>query len=336
MCCLSIGPPGFDPCMLHMLIYPSRLLSPRCLAAWTSAHNVTIFLKAPRRRAFSMAKPHPHGYAPRWASGEPFDLPLPSKVVNLIAYLEINLIAYLELNSLAYLKVNLAAYLKVNLILCVAKNFASSKEELDSHRENLNESMDKAIIFSKSLTSLVPITQPIELQQREDVFYETELALLITEQLPQSPSGCPPKDCLAAVGGVAVALDLTLKDVQNSSKAAGGSWEKAKAFDRSCPISDWVKVAGLEENSEWKISTKIDDHLVQEQSTTDMLIPLHCLLAQLTKSFTLLPGDIVLTGTPVLPRRPRPTQAWHAAHAERRAPYRNPHHLEPPHDGYSI
>ncbi|KAF4754098.1 Fumarylacetoacetate hydrolase domain-containing protein 2A [Perkinsus olseni] len=217
-----------------------------------------------------MAKPHPHGYVPRWASGEPFDLPLPSK------------------------------------ILCVAKNFASSKEELDSHRENSNESMDKAIIFSKSLTSLVSITQPIELQQREDVFYETELALLITEQLPQSPSGCPPKDCLAAVGGVAVALDLTLKDVQNASKAAGGSWETAKAFDRSCPISDWVKVAGLEENSEWKISTKIDDHIVQEQSTTDMLIPLHWLLAQLTKSFTLLPGDIVLTGTPVLPEGPGP------------------------------
>ncbi|KAF4651663.1 Fumarylacetoacetate hydrolase domain-containing protein 2A [Perkinsus olseni] len=300
MCCLSIGPPGFDPCMLHMLIYPSRLLSPRCLAAWTPAHNVSGSAAPSLRppRAITYAELNSLAY---------LEINLIAYLkVNLVAYLEVNLVAYLKVNLVAYLEVNLVAYLEVNLILCVAKNFASSKEELDSHRENLNESMDKAIIFSKSLTSLVPITQPIELQQREDVFYETELALLITEQLPQSPSGCPPKDCLAAVEGVAVALDLTLKDVQNASKAVGGSWEKAKAFDRSCPISDWVKVAGLEENSEWKISTKIDDHIVQEQSTTDMLIPIHCLLAQLTKSFTLLPGDIVLTGTPVLPEGPGP------------------------------
>ncbi|EER06280.1 Protein ycgM, putative, partial [Perkinsus marinus ATCC 50983] len=211
------------------------------------------------RRALSMVQASPHGYTPRWASGRPFSLPIPSK------------------------------------ILCVAKNFAASKEELNSHRTNLPASMDKAIIFSKSFTSLVPITQPIHLQQRTDVYYETELALLITKQ-----------DCLASVGGIAIALDLTLKDVQNSCKTAGGSWETAKAFDGSCPISDWVEVDGLSEDSQWEISTTIDDQLVQQQSTTDMLVPIGHLLSQLTKSFTLLPGDIILTGTPVLPLGPGP------------------------------
>ncbi|EER06277.1 Fumarylacetoacetate hydrolase domain-containing protein, putative [Perkinsus marinus ATCC 50983] len=178
----------------------------------------------------------------------------------------------------------------------------------------------QAIIFSKSFTSLVPITQPIHLQQRTDVYYETELALLITKQvspphpvavascrqLLRSPSGSPPQDCLASVGGIAIALDLTLKDVQNSCKTAGGSWETAKAFDGSCPISDWVEVDGLSEDSQWEISTTIDDQLVQQQSTTDMLVPIGHLLSQLTKSFTLLPGDIILTGTPVLPLGPGP------------------------------
>ncbi|KAF4673469.1 hypothetical protein FOL47_010521 [Perkinsus chesapeaki] len=201
-------------------------------------------------------------------------------------------------------KQNLREVLQYKSILCVAKNFANSKEELKTHRSKLTESMEKAIIFSKSFTSLVPIEQPISLQQRTDVYYETELALLIAKTLPCSVGGCDPQDSLAAVGGLAVALDLTLKDVQNSCKAVGGSWEKAKGFDRSSPISDWVKIDGLRDDMKWTITTTIDGQLVQQQSTGDMLVPIGHLLSQLTNSFTLLPGDIILTGTPVLPKGP--------------------------------
>jgi 2-keto-4-pentenoate hydratase/2-oxohepta-3-ene-1,7-dioic acid hydratase in catechol pathway len=180
--------------------------------------------------------------------------------------------------------------LPLGKILCVGRNYAEHAKELN------NPVPTSPILFIKPSTSAVEIEEPIERQfSHGDVHFETELALLIGERM----SNVSAEEAMRGVIGAGLALDLTLRDVQSALKEKGHPWERAKAFDGACPLSRFVQVEGGD--VDWEAVTfhlDIDGQRQQSGQISDMLFGLPALLEEMTRTFTLEPGDVILTGTP--------------------------------------
>jgi len=125
--------------------------------------------------------------------------------------------------------------------------------------------------------------------------HEVELAILIKERLTNLEDT---DDVVSAIAGVSLALDLTLRDLQQSLKSQGHPWELAKAFDGACPVSNWVELPSAEWLEQAEFSLSINGELRQTASAQLMLWPVIELIRYISQSFTLQPGDMVLTGTP--------------------------------------
>ncbi|WP_353980974.1 fumarylacetoacetate hydrolase family protein [Salinicola endophyticus] len=174
-------------------------------------------------------------------------------------------------------------------ILCVGRNYAEHAAELN------NPVPSSPLLFMKPATSAVELESPIARQfTHGEVHFETELALLIGERL----SAASAAEALAGIAGAGLALDLTLRDVQSALKEKGHPWERAKAFDGACPLSRFVPV---DADTDWaSVSFHLDINGQRQQSgkLSDMLFSVPALLEEMTRTFTLEPGDVVLTGTP--------------------------------------
>ncbi|RKQ95706.1 2-keto-4-pentenoate hydratase/2-oxohepta-3-ene-1,7-dioic acid hydratase in catechol pathway [Kushneria sinocarnis] len=175
-------------------------------------------------------------------------------------------------------------------IVCIGRNYAAHARELD------NAVPETPLLFIKPATSAVALAEPIRVPSgRGAVHFETELALLIDRPL----SHATPDQALAAIAGMGLALDLTLREVQAELKRQGHPWERAKGFDGACPLSDFVPVDGSE--VAWQqlhFSLTIDGEPRQQGDTSLMLFDVAALLVEMSRSFTLEPGDVILTGTP--------------------------------------
>ncbi|WP_111495648.1 fumarylacetoacetate hydrolase family protein [Marinobacter bohaiensis] len=179
--------------------------------------------------------------------------------------------------------------LPLGKIVCVGRNYAAHARELN------NPIPDTPLLFIKPATAATAMEQSIQLPQgRGEVHFETELAVLIGNPLTNATEA----DVREAILGYGLALDLTLRDVQSQLKAKGQPWERAKAFDGACPLSPFVPAEALDHGDPIAFSLDIDDHRQQTGSTRDMLFPLVPLIAHMSEHFTLMPGDVVLTGTP--------------------------------------
>lgn len=179
-------------------------------------------------------------------------------------------------------------HLPLGKIVCVGRNYAEHARELN------NPVPDEPLLFIKPGTSAVHLTRPIQLQgHRGQVHYETELAILIGRPLTHAS----PNDAEAAILGYGLALDLTLRDLQSELKAKGHPWERAKCFDGACPLSPFVPVEQLP-GHRMTFSLDINQQRRQTGDTRDMLNPIVPLIAHMSRHFTLLPGDVILTGTP--------------------------------------
>ncbi|HKK56008.1 fumarylacetoacetate hydrolase family protein [Marinobacter sp.] len=178
--------------------------------------------------------------------------------------------------------------LPLGKIVCVGRNYADHARELN------NPVPDEPLLFIKPATSAVHLTRPIRLPaNRGAVHFETELAVLIGRPLTDASAS----DAEAAILGYGLALDLTLRDLQSRLKAKGEPWERAKAFDGACPLSPFVAADQMPRN-QLTFTLDIDQQRRQSGDTRDMLNPVTTLIAHMSSYFTLLPGDVILTGTP--------------------------------------
>ena len=95
--------------------------------------------------------------------------------------------------------------------------------------------------------------------------------------------------------GYTVANDVTARDLQRSD----GQWARAKGFDTFCPLGPWITThQSLDEVADLRIRTTLDGELKQDGSTKDMIFTVAELVAYISSFTTLLPGDVILTGTP--------------------------------------
>ena len=173
-------------------------------------------------------------------------------------------------------------------IVCVGRNYAEHARELN------NPIPKQPLLFIKPSTALAALDQPLAIpRDRGECHHELELALLIGQPLSEARA----EETLAAIAGYGLALDLTLRELQSQLKEKGQPWERAKAFDGACPVSAFVPAAAVGDWKALRLQLQRNGALQQDGQCRDMLFPIEALLADISQSFTLLPSDIVLTGT---------------------------------------
>ena len=179
--------------------------------------------------------------------------------------------------------------LPVGKIVCVGRNYLQHINELG------NDVPSEPLLFHKPTSALAALNEPVVIPQDVGAcHHELELAILIKSTLCNASI----EHAEAAIWGLGVGLDLTLRDVQNKLKKQGHPWERAKAFDRSCPMSQFVAKDQVENLSNIDFNLTINNAIRQQGNSQDMLFSIVKLLVNISNTFTLLPGDIVMTGTP--------------------------------------
>ena len=177
----------------------------------------------------------------------------------------------------------------IGKVVCVGRNYAEHAKELN------NPIPAQPILFMKPVSSVVDMGETLNIPVGQgSVHHELEIALLIGETLSHANEQQAEK----SIQAVGLGLDLTLRDVQAQLKDKGHPWERAKAFDGACPISEFVSVDQISDCKNLSLQLIRNGKLQQDGNSRDMLFPILPLLAHISQSFTLNPGDIVLTGTP--------------------------------------
>lgn len=177
----------------------------------------------------------------------------------------------------------------VGKIVCIGRNYAEHIKELG------NQTPDKPVIFIKPASALVNSGGTVVIPEHsDDCHHEIELAVLIGKMAKDVAVDV----ALDHVSGYAVALDLTLRDVQSTQKSKGLPWEIAKAFDTSCPLSDFVSASEIADPQNLQLKLTVSGEVRQDGNTRHMMRSVAELIAAASSYFTLEEGDILLTGTP--------------------------------------
>jgi 5-carboxymethyl-2-hydroxymuconate isomerase len=181
----------------------------------------------------------------------------------------------------------LAAPLRPGKIVAIGLNY------LDHIRESSLERPEQPLVFAKFPSSVIGPTDPIELDEAltARVDWEVELAVIVGTRMRRVEE----RAALAHVFGYTVANDVSARDVQFSES----QWVRGKSFDTFCPLGPVVLTADeIPDPQALTLRTRVNGDLMQESSTGEMVFGVAELLAFCSRSFTLEPGDVVLTGTP--------------------------------------
>lgn len=177
----------------------------------------------------------------------------------------------------------LAPVIPRSKIIGVGRNYA------DHAAEHGHEVPAQPLLFLKPNTSVIGPDDPIVLPDwTEHVEHEAELAVVIGKVTKD----VRPDKALDQVFGFTVANDVTARDIQRSDL----QWTRAKGFDTSCPIGPWI-VPGLDVD-DLAVRARVNGVTTQDGRTSQMVFDVAYLISYVSEVFTLLPGDVILTGTP--------------------------------------
>ena len=179
--------------------------------------------------------------------------------------------------------------LPLGKVVCVGRNYAEHAKELS------NPVPSSPLLFMKPSTSFVSLEEKIHLPDNDSVcHFETEIAVLIGETISKENVA----NVQDKIAGYGLGLDLTLRELQNELKSKGHPWEMAKAFDGACPLSAFVEADKVQDPNKLGLAARMNGALRQKGFADEMISPLLSLLSDISFHFTLLPGDVVMTGTP--------------------------------------
>jgi 2-keto-4-pentenoate hydratase/2-oxohepta-3-ene-1,7-dioic acid hydratase in catechol pathway len=174
-------------------------------------------------------------------------------------------------------------------IICVGRNYAAHIAELE------NERPEHPVLFIKPDTSLLQKKQPFFIPHfTDDIHYEVELVVRIDRIGKHIEPQFAPK----YYSHIGLGIDFTARNVQQELKAKGLPWEKAKAFDGSALVGDWVPKTALPNLDSIAFSLEKNGEIVQRGNSAQMLWKIDDLISYCSTFFTLKIGDILFTGTP--------------------------------------
>jgi 2-keto-4-pentenoate hydratase/2-oxohepta-3-ene-1,7-dioic acid hydratase in catechol pathway len=179
-------------------------------------------------------------------------------------------------------------------IVCVGRNYAEHAREMGG------EAPTDPVIFMKPNTAVVGPNVPIKLPASSDrVDFEGELAAVIGRPCKDVPA----ERAADVLLGYTLANDVTARDQQK----ADGQWTRAKGHDTFCPLGPWIETEV--DAADLAIRTEVDGEVRQDSRTSLLLHSVPKLVEWISAVMTLLPGDVILTGTPagVGPLRPGQT-----------------------------
>lgn len=198
--------------------------------------------------------------APPWLEGQPTDLILEPD------------------------KYRLLAPCSPSKIVAVGKNYADHAAEMGTSVP------DEPLIFLKPPTTVIASEMEIKYPpQSQRVDYEGELALVIGDRT----SDCTPEAAQSKIWGYTIANDVTARDLQKKD----AQWTRGKGFDTFCPLGPWI-VRELNPGARLQTFLNDDPHPAQSAGIDQMVFSPDFLVSYISQVMTLLPGDVVLTGTP--------------------------------------
>ena len=181
----------------------------------------------------------------------------------------------------------LAPVIPRSKVVAIGRNYAAHAAEMD------NEVPAEPLMFLKPNTSVIGPGDPIFYpRQSQRVDFEGELAVVIGRICRDVPA----EQATDVIFGYTIANDVTARDLQKSDV----QFTRAKGFDSFCPLGPWIETdldpqAFIDGR---QVQTFLNGDVVQDGSTADMIFDVPTLVAHVSSVMTLLPGDVILTGTP--------------------------------------
>jgi 2-keto-4-pentenoate hydratase/2-oxohepta-3-ene-1,7-dioic acid hydratase in catechol pathway len=177
----------------------------------------------------------------------------------------------------------LAPVIPRSKIIGIGKNYRDHAAEMGG------EAPAEPLMFLVPNTAVVGPGDPVVMPpQSAEVHYEGELAVVIGRLCKD----IAPQEASAVIFGYTCADDVTARDLQRSD----GQWARAKGFDTFCPLGPWIETDL--DPTDLRLVTRRDGEVVQDGTTADLVHDVAHLVAHASAAFTLLPGDVILTGTP--------------------------------------
>ncbi len=177
----------------------------------------------------------------------------------------------------------LAPVIPRSKVVGVGRNYAAHAAEMD------NDLPSEPLLFLKPNTSVIGPDEPIVLPpQSHDVHHEAELAVVIgriAKDVPRDRVG-------EVVFGYTCANDVTARDLQRSDD----QWARAKGFDSFCPLGPWIETEF--DPADVAVRCRVNGESRQDGRTAQLVFDVAHLVSYISQAFTLLPGDVILTGTP--------------------------------------
>ena len=180
-------------------------------------------------------------------------------------------------------------------LFCVGRNYhAHAKELRDSVFKDSTKAVDTwPIVFTKVPESVIGPGVDVRLPGADvsvQIDYEAELAVVIGT----GGRNISRADALKHVYGCTIVNDVTARDVQMRH----GQWDLGKSFDTFCPMGPWLVTADEMDGTDTRVRCWVNDELRQDARTTDFIFDIPTLIETCSRGITLLPGDIIATGTP--------------------------------------
>jgi 2-keto-4-pentenoate hydratase/2-oxohepta-3-ene-1,7-dioic acid hydratase in catechol pathway len=184
-------------------------------------------------------------------------------------------------------EVRLLAPVLPSKVVAAGRNYASQAPEMNGEPPAKGT---EPVLFLKPSTSVTgpgdAIKYPVKLTERVD--FEGELAVIIGRLCREVPAA----QAASVIFGYTCANDVTARDLQSRD----GQWTRAKGFDTFCPLGPWIETAV--DPGDLALSTSVNGEVRQQARTSQLLHDVPALVEYISAVMTLLPGDVLLTGTP--------------------------------------
>jgi acylpyruvate hydrolase len=174
-------------------------------------------------------------------------------------------------------------------LICIGRNYALHAKELK------NEIPEEPVFFIKPETAILKNRQIFYYPDfSKDVHHEVELLVKINK----AGKNIEEKFAHKYYDEIGIGIDFTARDIQQICKEKGLPWEKAKAFDGSAPVGNFLSKNTFENLNNINFYLEINGITVQKGNSSDMLFSFDAIIAYVSKFVTLKKGDLIFTGTP--------------------------------------